>query len=68
MSNSKHWYLSKTVWFNVLAGVVAVATLFGFTGEYSTPEIGAKVEAYLPLVSLVGNLILRIITKKAVGA
>lgn len=64
---NKHWYASKTVWFNVLAGAVAVATLFGYTGDFSTPEIADKVNSFLPVVAFVGNLILRFVTKKPVG-
>lgn len=63
----KSWYKSKTVWFNVLAGVVAIATLFGYTGEFSSPEVADKVEQVLSFVVLIGNLFLRFKTKEAVG-
>ena len=58
----KKWYWSKTVWFNVLAFVVAVAAAFGFDGSLSD-DIAVYV---MPAVAVI-NLILRFVTNKAIG-
>ena len=58
---SKKWYLSKTVWFNALAFLVAVLGSFGYTGELD-PRLGQFV---LPVVFLI-NLILRFVTSKSI--
>ncbi|MFB1502005.1 hypothetical protein [Thiocapsa sp. N5-Cardenillas] len=63
----KSWYKSKTVWFNVLAGVVMIATMFGYTGEMS-PEVSDKVNAFMPMITIIVNLILRKFTDKPIGA
>ncbi len=58
----KSWYLSKTLWFNALAFVVAVAASFGFSGE-----LPANTEVYvLPVVAAI-NFGLRFLTTQAVG-
>ena len=59
---TKNWYQSKTVWFNVLGFVVAIAAAFGFTGEISA-ELGTFV---LPAVTVI-NLILRFVTSKGIA-
>lgn len=53
--------LSKTFWFNVLALVVVVASRYGYTGELP-PEW----EAMVPVVIALVNLILRVMTRRAV--
>ena len=58
----KAWYASKTVWFNALAFAVAVAAAFGYDGEVSDEVIG-----YVPVAVAVVNIILRLVTKKAIG-
>ena len=50
---------SKVFWFNVLAGVVAVASLFGF-GEI---EPSAEVTQGIATVVAVVNIVLRLMTK-----
>lgn len=55
----KKWYLSKTLWFNVLALVVAVAANFGYTGELPL-EWGV----FVPVIVVIINLILRLVTKQ----
>ena len=58
---SKKWYLSKTVWFNALAFLVAVLGSFGYTGE-----LDPRLEQFvLPVVFLI-NLILRFVTSKSI--
>jgi uncharacterized membrane protein len=63
---SKKPWLSKTYWFNILAAIVLVATVFGYTGEFSSQEVADKVNAFLPLITIIGNLILRKVTKQPV--
>ena len=60
--DNKPWYRSKTVWFNALAFVVAVAAAFGYTGEL--PEGLAQFVG--PAVFVV-NILLRFVTNKAIS-
>ena len=53
---------SKTFWFNVLTGVVAVATLFGF-GSFK-PD--TKTTEIVAIISAVVNVILRIRTTEPI--
>ena len=54
-NGTKHWYASKTMWFNIIALFLLVAThIWGIEFE---PEVA------IGLLALV-NLILRIITKE----
>ena len=56
----KKWYESKTLWFNVLALVVAVASGFGFAEFDPDPNI---ISIAAGLVAFI-NLILRLLTDK----
>lgn len=59
----KAWYQSKVLWFNLLAGVVSIAGLFGFTTfqpDQSTVEIIGVVVAAV-------NIVLRFITSTKLG-
>jgi hypothetical protein len=58
----KHWYASKTVWFNVLAVVATIATGMGYTGEVSK-----ELAPYMPVIQGAVNIVLRLITSQAVG-
>lgn len=58
----KKWYLSKTLWFNILALIVAVASAFGYTGE--VPEAW---QAFVPAIVAGVNILLRIVTNQAVS-
>jgi hypothetical protein len=58
---SKPFWLSKTIWANVL-GVAAV--LLAGVGIELDPELQAQIVA---VVMGVGNIILRFVTKTAVG-
>lgn len=58
----KHWFTSKTVWFNVLAIVVTITAGLGYTGEVSEGLM-----PYMPAIQGVINIILRLITKQPVG-
>jgi uncharacterized membrane protein len=59
----KSWYQSKTLWFNSLAFIVAIAAAFGFSGE-----LPANLEVYvLPVVAAI-NFGLRFITNQGIGA
>ena len=58
----KNWYESKTVWFNVLAGVIMVAGYFGF-GSFQ-PD--SRVAELVGLVASLINLYLRTKTNTAI--
>ena len=58
----KSWYLSKTLWFNILALLVMVASSFGYTGE-----LPADWAVFAPMLVVVINLILRFFTKQPIG-
>jgi hypothetical protein len=61
--DSKPIWKSKTFWFNVIAGGVAVLSALdiGFTGE-----LDPSLEPYIVPIVAVINLILRAVTKSAV--
>ena len=62
----KKWYASKTVWFNVVAFLLAVAlpvlSQYGYTGE--VPADWALF--VVPVIALV-NMVLRFVTKDAIA-
>ena len=60
--DSKKWYLSKTLWFNVLALITAVAQYYGFANFTPDPNMGAYAIALVAVV----NAVLRLVTKKPV--
>ena len=57
----KGWYASKTVWFNILSFVAAIAALKGFNID------AQDVAAIAGGVSTVGNIILRAATSVPIG-
>jgi len=60
----KHWYASKTIWFNALALIVMIATqAFGFGEFVMSPEVAEFGTAAVILI----NLALRLVTKQALG-
>lgn len=60
--NPKHWYQSKTVIFNVVSGIVAIA------GSLSTGgDIPPNVQNIFATIVTVGNVILRFVTKEPIG-
>ena len=59
---SKRWYLSKTLWANLLAGGAVIATVFGLDLGL-TPESQAEIVAG---VLVIANLILRLVTKQGI--
>ena len=61
----KPFWKSKTVWFNGLTILIAVATIFGFT---INQELFAEVTGVLVALSPIVNLILRFFTKQPVTA
>ena len=56
----KPWYESKTIWFNILAGIVLVANQFGFADFALDAEISAGIVAIV-------NMLLRFVTKVPIG-
>jgi len=59
----KPWYESKTVWFNVLAALVAIAGYFGYGEFQPNPHVGEFIAGVASLV----NIYLRFKTDKAIG-
>lgn len=59
----KPFYQSKTFWFNILAGLVAVAGLFGF-GDFQPSQ---DVVEIIGVIVAAANLVLRFVTKVPVG-
>jgi len=58
----KKFYMSRTVWFNVLTAAVALAGLFGFA-DFQPSENAAETIA---IVIAAANLVLRYITKRGI--
>ena len=61
---SKKWYVSKTLWTNVVAGIAAVSTAFGL-------ELGLDAETQVAIVGGVMaliNIVLRLVTKNRIVA
>ena len=52
---------SKTVWFNVLTVLIAIATFFGYTPNQ---ELAEKTTSLLLVLSPAVNLLLRLITSQ----
>ena len=59
---AKPWYGSRTIWFNVIEGLVAITTAL------LSPEVGLSKEfvSILIIVNTVGNVIWRLITTKPI--
>ena len=62
IEDSKKWYHSRTLWFNVLTGVVGVSTILITEGKLS-PQITSGLATFVTL----GNIILRILTTKPIN-
>jgi len=62
----KKWYASKTVWFNVLAFLVAVIgpilSQYGYSGD-----VPAELAVFVPAAIAAINLILRKLTSVGIG-
>jgi hypothetical protein len=59
---SKPWYLSRTMWANLIGGAVTIGGVFGL-------DLGLTPEAQAQLVSgimVVINLVLRLVTRSAI--
>jgi len=61
--DTKNWYKSKTVWFNGLTILIAVATFFGFT---MNQDLFNQVSVVLLAMSPVVNFALRLVTKQPI--
>lgn len=60
---NKNFLKSKTVWFNILTGLVVVATFFGYVpNESVSSTVSGALLALAPLV----NIGIRFVTKTAV--
>ncbi len=61
---TKQWFKSKTLWFNILTGVVFVASYFGYQpNDVLMHNLQAIVTSPLFITSV--NFVLRLFTKKA---
>lgn len=58
----KSWYLSKTLWVNVLAGIAAVSGAFGLNLGLDVETQTAIVGGVMALV----NVVLRVVTTTAI--
>ncbi len=67
MTNTKAFYKSKTLWFNVLSVVTLIASYFGFGDFTLDEETKNTVMTILGGVIAAGNAGLRFTTKQAVG-
>jgi len=56
----KKWYLSKTLWFNIIGLVVAAA------GEFTNAFPSGQVAKIAGFVLTIGNIILRLLTHTAI--
>jgi hypothetical protein len=65
MPTSKPWYQSKTILFNALTIVIAVAAYFGFTPDQA---VTLQVSTFLVALSPVVNLVLRFFTTQPVAS
>ena len=64
MPQSKPWYQSRVVWYNLLTLIVAGASYFGWTpNEAITSGVATAMVALSPIV----NLALRFLTHKGIG-
>lgn len=62
----KQWYASRTIWTNLISGIGTMGLVFGFDLGL-TPEMQAQlVGGILVLVNVI-NIILRKVTKTAIG-
>ena len=59
----KPWYLSKTVWFNALTVIVAVAAYYGWTPD---PKLMNTIAQALVAIAPFVNIFLRFITKQPI--
>lgn len=61
METSKPWWASKTLWANIVAGILAV------TGSFGILELDAETQTQLVVgIMAVMNIILRLVTKTGV--
>jgi len=61
LNNGKRWYMSKTLIFNILALIVAIAAGFGYKGE-----LPAEWAVFVPAIIAIINLILRFATDRPI--
>lgn len=59
---TKRWWQSRMVWFNVLSGIVGVATTMSESPLASDPKVKAGFTAFVGI----GNIVLRLITDKPI--
>lgn len=60
---TKKWYQSKTIWLNIITGVLAILALPEFISLLPVSEL-----PYVALVNAVGNAILRMINTTTISS
>lgn len=65
MNNSKNILKSKTIIFNILVGLVAIATAFGFVDFVPDTDVDQIASTIISVINLI-NLILRRFTNQPV--
>jgi hypothetical protein len=63
-SQTKQWYTSKTVWFNILTIFTVTASMFGYVPDQ---EVADTTSSVLLALSPIINLALRMITDKGLS-
>lgn len=61
---TKSWYQSKTIWFNALTILVAVAAYFGWTPDQN---VTSQVSGFLVAIAPLANIVLRLVTKEPIS-
>lgn len=57
---SKKWYNSKTVWFNVVMTAIGVTTVAATMAKTLAPDAAIAIDAVAVGVAGIGNVILRV--------
>lgn len=60
--DTKHWWESKTIWLNVIGGIIEILSATEFMNII--PQAWAS---YIALAIFIGNLILRLISTSPIG-
>lgn len=61
MEENKKWFHSKTIWFNIVSGIVTIAASLQSDGGLS-PQLASIMAS----VVTIGNVVLRFITEKPI--
>lgn len=64
--NSKPWWKSKTIWYNVAITLVATANEMAPVVDILDPTVADTIRPFLIMALAVGNTVLRVVTTKPV--